>query len=145
MGVLPDGLGDDERGIWRDVPKDLHSILLAIDEAVLFPGIERVRAPDAPAFAGEGAGDLLFHGGLCGLAFLIGGSAEIAAGDEVCGFHFVGKLRAGNPEGKWGAKSRRGRRRRETKKKRKELAAGSLINRNGGEKDPRWNCGSGFR
>ena len=88
VGVLPDGLSDHERGVGRDVAEDLHPIFLAIDEAVLLFWIVGMGALDLPSFAFNGLGDLLFHGGLGFLAFLIGRGAEIAACDEIDDFHW---------------------------------------------------------
>ena len=50
VAVLPDGLGDDERRIVRDVAEDLHAVFLAVNEPVAFGRVERVRALDRPAF-----------------------------------------------------------------------------------------------
>ena len=42
MAVLPDRFGDDERCVDRDFPEHFHPIFLAVDETVLFFGIEGV-------------------------------------------------------------------------------------------------------
>jgi hypothetical protein len=46
MAVLPYGFHHHERGIARDGAKDLHSILLAIDEPMAFGGVEGMTPPD---------------------------------------------------------------------------------------------------
>ena len=81
--ILPDGLGDDQRRVGVDRPEDLHAVLLAVDEAVpLGRGRRDGRAgPCTPSWA-NAARDLRLHGGLRRLALLVGGGAQVAAGDE---------------------------------------------------------------
>lgn len=83
MGVLPDGFGNDQRGVLRDLAEDLHAVLLGVDEAVFLDRVARVGALDFVAFAGEAFGEFFFHGFLLGPAFLVGGEAQVAVCDEV--------------------------------------------------------------
>ena len=46
VGVLPDGLGDDDRRLRVDLREDLQAFLLAGDEAVLAGGVEGMGALD---------------------------------------------------------------------------------------------------
>ena len=50
VAVLPDCLGNDDRGVLGDVAEDLHAVLLAVDEAVAFLRIEAVTAADRAPF-----------------------------------------------------------------------------------------------
>ena len=89
VAVLPDSLGNDDRGVLGDVAEDLHAVLLAVDEAVAFHRIEAVTAADRAAFLFNYLDQQGLHGLLRLLAFLVGGGAEIAVGDEddVLGAH----------------------------------------------------------
>ena len=87
MRVLPHRLGNDQRRVGRDVFENFHSVFLAVDEAVLFFRIERMAALHRPSLALDGGDDDCFHGGLRRPAFLVRGQTQVAAGDEVGGFH----------------------------------------------------------
>ncbi len=82
MAVLPDGLGHDQRRVGMDVLEDLHPHALAGDEAVAGGGVVGVGAPHGHAGAGECVADLALHLFLRWPADLIGGQAQIAAGDQ---------------------------------------------------------------
>ncbi len=88
MAVLPDRLGHNERRVCGYIAEDFHAVFLAVDEAVAFRLVEGVSAFDRIAFLVNGGGQVLFEGLLGSLTFLIGGSAEIAAGDEIDGGGF---------------------------------------------------------
>jgi hypothetical protein len=90
--VLPHGLGDDERRIWRDAAEDLNALPLAGDEAVLLLRIIGMGSFDDAALGFESCGKGILHGLLRGPAGLIGGKTQIAAGDEVDGLAH-GRLR----------------------------------------------------
>ncbi len=91
MAVLPDRFGDDERRVGGDVAEDFHAVLLAVDEAVAFVLVERMGALDRAAFLVDGGDEVPFQGFLGGLTFLVGGGAEIAAGDEIDGVGCFGR------------------------------------------------------
>ena len=92
MAVLPDRFDDDERGGARDVAKNLHAVFLAVDEAVLLGGIERMGALYSVSGATDGCDDGCLDGFLSGPALLIGGQTQIAAGDEKDGFTHLSLL-----------------------------------------------------
>ncbi len=78
--------------------EDFHAVLLGVDEAVAV-AVGGVGAFDGGTDFFECGGDELFHCELCGLAFLVGGEAEVAGGDEVDGFSFGFSFCFGHP---WG-------------------------------------------
>jgi hypothetical protein len=55
-----------------------------------FFGVAGVGAFDFPAFCRETFGEFFFHGLLFRPAFLVGGESQVAVGEEVNGFIFVG-------------------------------------------------------
>ena len=83
VAVLPDGLGHDQRGRRIEFAEDLHAHLLRINEAVLLLLVEGVGAHDGPAFGFQGLGEGGFHLRLLGPALLVGGKAQVAAGNKV--------------------------------------------------------------
>ena len=87
MAVLPDRLGDDHRCVGRNGPEHFDAVLLTVDEPVTFRRIERVCAADLAAEALHGAGQEFLHGGLGLFTVAICGRTEVAAGDEMDGFH----------------------------------------------------------
>ena len=80
--VLPDGLGDDERGLGIEAGEDLHALFLRTDEAVLLGGFVGVGADEFKTELGDGGGEGLLHRVLRGPADFVGGWAEVAVGDE---------------------------------------------------------------
>jgi hypothetical protein len=80
--VLPHALGHDERLLWIDAPKHLDAHALRIQEAVLFYGVVGVGAAHGIALLLQGSGELSFHSLLGGPALLVGGQAEVTAGEE---------------------------------------------------------------
>ena len=60
-----------------------HAALLAVDEAVLFGGVEGVTAADFEALAANGGHHRVFDARLGGPTLLIGGEPQIAVGDEL--------------------------------------------------------------
>ena len=83
MAVLPDGLGDDERGVGVEAAKDFQPGFLGIDEAMFFGFIEGMGADGFPALSSESLGEGVFHFGLLRPAFLIGREAQVAIGNEI--------------------------------------------------------------
>ena len=81
--ILPHRLSDDERGIGIDVAKHLDALLLRADEAVAQLRFVRVGADQSVAKRGDGGRELGLHLGLGGPALLVGGSAQVAVGDEL--------------------------------------------------------------
>jgi hypothetical protein len=81
MGVLPDRLDHHQRRVGRDATEYFHSVLLAVDEAVTFVGIAGVAASNVAAQAPYGGADGLLGAGLGRPALLVGGQAQIAAGN----------------------------------------------------------------
>ncbi len=65
-----------------DLHENIHAHALVIDEAVLQVFAIRVCAPQREALGTQGLRQLLFHLGLGRPANLIGGLAQVAAGDE---------------------------------------------------------------
>src|ERR1700722_13007090 len=87
LAVLPNGLGDDKRGILRYGPQNMQSHLLTIDEAVTLRFIERMRSLDVETFAFNCSDQSCFHRGLRRLAFLVRGQTKVAIGDKVDCIH----------------------------------------------------------
>jgi hypothetical protein len=84
MGILPDGLGDDERGIGVNASaKDLHAFLLATDKAMLLVFFVRVRADEVVTGPCYSRRQSSFHLRLSGPALLVGGQSQVAVGDEL--------------------------------------------------------------
>ena len=83
MAVLPDRLGHKQRGLGVELAEDLDAHLLRINEAVLLLRVERVRAYNGPPFGSESFGEAGFHFRLLGPALLVGGEAQVAAGNKV--------------------------------------------------------------
>ena len=86
VGVLPDGFDDDERRFGRQFAEHLHAVLLAVDEAVAFDGVAGVAAAHLASFVPDGSHDGLFGLRLGRPADLIGGGAQISAGNDDDGF-----------------------------------------------------------
>lgn len=84
--ILPDALGDDERGGGVYGGEDLHAFFLGADEAVLHVLLVGVGADELVAEGGDDLGELFFHGGLGRPALFVGGLAKVAVGDEIDGF-----------------------------------------------------------
>src|SRR5260370_2923624 len=82
MTILPHRFDNNERRRARDIAEDLHAILLAVDEAVLLRGIERMTALLLAARAANGVRDGRFDALLRGPTFLIGGEPQIPVCDE---------------------------------------------------------------
>ena len=92
--VLPDRLGDDDGRLGIEAGKDVHSLALRGEKAVLLLLAIMVGADDRITLGLDGAGQGFFHLFLGRPAFLIGGEPQIAAGDEVDLF-FAKPLRLG--------------------------------------------------
>ena len=88
MGILPHGLGDDERRLWVESGEYGHALFLRADEAVFLRGLVGVGADEPVAELGDGGGEALLHGALGRPADFVGGVAQIAVGDEENGFQF---------------------------------------------------------
>ena len=82
VAVLPDRFGDNDRSIRMDLHKNIHAHALVIDEAMLQILAVRVRAPQPEALGAQGIGQLFLHLCLGCPADLIGGLAQVAAGDQ---------------------------------------------------------------
>ena len=76
MTVLPDGLHHHQRRGARDIAKNLHAVLLAVDEAVLLGGIEWMAAPHLAAGSADGRHDGCFHAFLRRPAFWLADSRK---------------------------------------------------------------------
>jgi hypothetical protein len=85
--VLPDGLGNNDWGVWMDLQENIHSHALAGDEPVSQIVAVWVRATQRKSLREQGRGEFLFHFGLRRPADLICGLAKVSTGDEE---HFVG-------------------------------------------------------
>ena len=92
VAVLPDGFGDNDRGIRMYPHKNIHAHALVIDEAVLEILAVRVRAAQREALGAQRLGQLFLHLCLGRPADLIGGLAQVAAGNEQ---NFAGGNRCG--------------------------------------------------
>ncbi len=90
--ILPDGLGDDQRRASIDMGEDLHAFFLRCDEAVALRLLEGMCAHELVPEVRHRGGELLFHRGLGRPAFLVGGEAQVAIGDEQDGFPVPGGL-----------------------------------------------------
>ena len=88
MGILPDGLGDDERGLGVEVGEDRHAFFLGADETVFLRGLVGMGADELVAEFRDGGGEGLLHRVLGGPADFVGGLAEVAVSDEQNGFEF---------------------------------------------------------
>ena len=86
VGILPDGLGNDDRGLGINFGENLHALFLRTDEAVLQFRFVGMGADQLVAEHGHGGGELAFHRFLEGPGEFIGGGAQIAIGDEENGF-----------------------------------------------------------
>ena len=75
VAVLPHSLGDNDRCILWKIAKNLHAVLLAVDEAVPFLGIKAVAAANLAALLLDGLDQQGFHCLLGLFAFLVGGGA----------------------------------------------------------------------
>ena len=83
VGVLPDGLRHNHRGVRVEVAEHLDAHLLRVNEAVLLLFVERMRAHDGPALGFQGPGQAGFHLRLLGPALQVGRKAQVAAGHHV--------------------------------------------------------------
>ncbi len=81
MAVLPHRFGDDQTSVGINVLEDLHAHALTGDEAVLLHRIVGMPAFDGDALFGKGSDDGLLHRFLGRPADLIGGQAQVAAGN----------------------------------------------------------------
>ena len=96
--ILPDGLGDNDRGLGVDRGEHRHAFPLRADEAVLHLGLVGMGPDEPVAELGDGGGELLLHRDLAGPGFFVGGLAEVAVGDEENGLGFGhGEGRVGLP------------------------------------------------
>src|ERR1700681_3937670 len=77
MTILPDRFDDDQRRGGRNVAKDLHAVLLAVDETVLLGGVVGVTALDVAARASDGGHDGGLDAFLGGPTLAIGGEPQI--------------------------------------------------------------------
>ncbi len=82
VGILPDGLGDDDRRVGVDGREDLHAFFLRGDEAVFHVLLVAVRAHELVAEFGDGGREGFLHFLLGGPADGVGGVAKVAVGDE---------------------------------------------------------------
>src|SRR5260370_41894368 len=82
VAILPNGLQHYQRSCGWDLPKNFHSALLALDEAVLLYRIVGMAAFHFEPFAADGIHDGLFGARLGRPAFLIRGEAQVAVGDH---------------------------------------------------------------
>ena len=87
VAVLPDRLSHDQRFIGRNAPEDLHAVLLAVNETMLFPRIERVRSLDRGALLFDCGDKLFFHFGLRRFTCLVRFKTKVTVRNEVEGFH----------------------------------------------------------
>jgi hypothetical protein len=71
--VLPYGFRDHQRRVLRDLPEDFHTASLAVDESVVFLGVEWVAAPNLKSELPDRAHDSFLGAILRGPALLIRG------------------------------------------------------------------------
>lgn len=83
VGVLPHRFGDDERGIARDLAKDLHAVLLRIDETVTDGLAKRVCPLERPPLGLDGAAERALHLPLGSLALPVRRLAQVTVRNEV--------------------------------------------------------------
>ena len=89
MAVLPGGGSKHQLRLGMNFHEDVHALALRRDEAVLDLVVVGVGADQLIALLREGRGQLFFHIALRGPTHLIGGLAQIAAGDQkhlICGW-----------------------------------------------------------
>ena len=82
VAVLPDRFRNDQGRAGIQMSKDLHSHFLRVNKAMPFSRFEMVRADKFPTFILDGFSQQSLHFGLDRPALLVGGQAQIAAGDE---------------------------------------------------------------
>jgi hypothetical protein len=82
VAILPDGFDHHQRSLARDFPEDLHAALLAVNETVLFGGVEGMAAAHLAAGGADRGHDGLLGAILGGPASLVGGETQVAIGDK---------------------------------------------------------------
>jgi hypothetical protein len=82
VAILPNGLGDDDRGIGIQPGKDRHALLLAGDEAVLLRRVVRVGAFYLAATGADRIAELLLHRGLGRPTHGVGTRPQVTAGNQ---------------------------------------------------------------
>src|ERR1700744_2786873 len=83
--ILPHCLGYDQWSIFRNVREDIHSVALAVDEAVLLGWIERMRTNDFSPKRANCLRQSIFKTFLRRPAELICGGPKIGTGNQVNG------------------------------------------------------------
>src|SRR5581483_3331847 len=78
MAILPDGFYNDQGRFRGNLAKDLHAVLLAVDESVALHWIPGMCPPHFPALPSDGIDHSLFDARLRGPAVLIRGEAQIS-------------------------------------------------------------------
>jgi hypothetical protein len=82
VSVLPDGFENDHRGLGWDLTEDVDTIALAVDEAVLLFGLERMGAFYLSSKALDSLDEIFLSRLLRGPAYLVGGQAQVTTGDQ---------------------------------------------------------------
>jgi hypothetical protein len=83
VAILPDGFRHNERRVFGDGLKDVHSVTLRIEKSVLLLGHVGVSTNNLSAKTFYGLRQGLFHCRLRGPTDLVGVDAEIATGYQV--------------------------------------------------------------
>src|SRR4051794_13396672 len=83
MAILPDGLRHNERSVFGNSVKDIHSITLRIEKSVLLVWHEGVSTNNFTAETFYGFRQGLFHCSLRGPTDFVGVEAKVATGYQV--------------------------------------------------------------